>query len=204
MAFVYGLRADGDAEPFYIGSTKNPVERRFKQHLDDIRTGRNKNTHLVRRARKIGADRIVCDVIEECSNADRFEIEYATIRKALDRGVKLTNIIVAQRDFEIRRLTEEYDNYEILPRHIEAILNAVENGLRRDEDSLLNKMRELIESLAHDLIFNHTEETRGLVMEVMAANYDHEEAERQTTGIHQRISEVLERHKSSGEGRVFA
>jgi hypothetical protein len=192
MAFVYGLRAPDEAEYFYIGSTKHPPHVRLKGHIDALRRETNKNRRFASRARRIGFNNILIETIEECSASDRFDREYAIIRDALKRGVHLTNLIVAPRDFELARAHSEYDDFILTPRHIAVMVDAVEFGLPHTGSATHDMLASFIEESSRYLIVERTAEFLELVQEVMDGHYDRDEANRQTEDLRQRVSDVLE------------
>lgn len=198
MAFVYGLRAvDSDAY-FYIGSTKHALAHRLKQHLDMIRLGRNRNKHLCRKVNQIGAANVVIEAIEECHELARFDREYAVIQELTARGVKLTNVLLNQPQYELNRQVEEYENYELLPYHFVAMVEAIEGKtVRLGDDSLHDKFADVLDASAWHLARKHLDGWKEMIAECMARHYVPEEAHRQTASLYQRISTVLER---SGSG----
>lgn len=203
MACVYGLRAKGEDQYFYIGSTKHAPKHRLQQHLDMIRLGRNKNLHLVRKVNKIGAENVCIDVLEECDDLVRFEREYEIIQHLLAQGVKLTNILHNLPQFEITRQVEEYENYELFPNHFEAMVAAIEGKTERNGDSLHDKFCDLVDNLSWHLALKHLDGWKEMIAECMAKHYEPNEANRQADRLYQRISEVLERDGSSAESRLL-
>lgn len=203
MAYIYGLRAKDADSYFYIGSTKHTLEHRLRQHLDMIRLGRNKNRHLVHTVNKIGAENICIEVIEICGELERFNREYVFIQAALEQGVKLTNIIYNQRDFEAARAFEESAEYELIPRHIEGLCLALEGKTTRNGDSLHDRLADLLDELSWYLVRKFPNEYMAWIAEVVPKHYEPEEAERQTANFCKRISEVLERDGSGAESRLL-
>lgn len=194
MAYVYGLRAaDGDAY-FYIGSTKHPLTHRLKQHLDMIRLGYNKNRHLVHKVTQVGAENVVIEPLVECDEHERFTREYEIISEFLQAGVRLTNVVVDQRDYEVMRATQEYDEFVLEPRHINAFVDALDLGLRRNGDALHDKLAEVIEEGVLHMARKHTADFLSTIDEIMTDNYEPADANRQTAELHRRVLEVLERH----------
>lgn len=108
MAIVYGLRAKDSSDYFYIGCTKRPLSVRFQQHIRDIKARRHLNNHLIHKANKIGLDNIIADVLEETTDADKFEREQYWIDKHIKDGVKLTNIVLNNDDQKFAALGRKY------------------------------------------------------------------------------------------------
>lgn len=73
--YIYGLRSKDSDRFFYIGSTKLSPEWRWVKHQEHFAAGRNRNMHLVRTVQLLGAENVVCQIIEEVSAAKRFERE---------------------------------------------------------------------------------------------------------------------------------
>lgn len=193
MAYVYGLRAKDSAEYFYIGSTKHSLEHRFKQHLDMIRLGRNNNRHLVNKVNKIGVGNIIIEPIHTCGEVERFDVEYQTIHEYLANGAKLTNVKLSASDFEIARIRQEYDEFELEPRHIHGFVDAFENGCSRNGDPMADHLADFIEKAATHLFETHFNDFLVTVYEVMVTAYDESEADRQAASVYQRIFAMLER-----------
>lgn len=193
MAYVYGLRAIDGAEYFYIGSTKNTLQRRLRQHLDAVRLGQHKNTHLINKVKKVGVENVVIEPILECADGVRFIREYEEIRAHIKRGVKLTNIRVDETHFEWLRAQEEFDEFILLPHHIHTIVDAFEYGLKRGTHDLANKFMELVETMSVHIFENHFNEFMDTIHEVMANAYEQPESDRQAAGVYTRIFAMLER-----------
>jgi hypothetical protein len=123
MAYVYVLKAPGSPEPFYVGSTRYTLESRLKQHLGDIRSGRNKNRRFVRKAEQIGLDRIVIEAVHECEPHEQFILEYQTITAMLDKSIPLTNLVISGETYgtKVRGAVDEYWSADYLIEHIDSL-----------------------------------------------------------------------------------
>jgi len=95
-AHIYGLREKGASVFFYIGSTKNSPNKRFRQHL----TKRTVNRHLSNKIKKIGKDCVELIIIEKVDLNQRFSAEYRWIQKYLSEGHPLTNKRLVPAAFE--------------------------------------------------------------------------------------------------------
>lgn len=89
---IYGLRVTGSDRYFYVGCTGIAVQERWKQHQEYIRAGLNRNRHFVNKVKKVGADNVVVDVLEEVATGlherEKWWIEYLVAN-----GHKLTNLV---------------------------------------------------------------------------------------------------------------
>lgn len=123
MAYVYVLKAPGSSQPFYVGSTKYTLDTRLKQHLGNIRSGRNKNLRFVRKAEQIGLDRIIIEAVHECESHDQFTLEYQTIAAMLDKGIPLTNLVISGDTYgtKVRGAVDEYWSADYLLEHIDSL-----------------------------------------------------------------------------------
>lgn len=93
MAIVYGLRDKNSATYFYVGSTKYTTAHRLRQHLDNVRNNRNRNAHFTNKAKQIGVDNIVADVLETVADSQQYDSEERWIRSLTLQGVYLTNLV---------------------------------------------------------------------------------------------------------------
>jgi hypothetical protein len=193
MAYVYGLRTTDSVEYFYIGSTKHPIEFRLKGHLDQIKRGLNKNRHLVNKINQVGSENVIIELIEEVPDIAQFEREYEIIHDYVKRGVNLTNVRMEHQYYEWIRRREEYDEFQLEPHHIFAILEAYEHGCLRTGDKLHDALADFVDKTSRHIIDKHLEEFKQTISEVMNTHHDSEEANRQTAILYQRISEMLER-----------
>ncbi len=91
-AFIYGIRPEIGTY-FYIGSTNQSIQSRFKQHIKQVSAGTHSNPHFSNTVNKIGIDKIYADELEVTTEGERFTCEYAWIDKLQTSGVRLTNII---------------------------------------------------------------------------------------------------------------
>jgi hypothetical protein len=108
--FIYGLRANGCSDYFYVGSTKRTVTVRLRQHLDSAKHKRTVNKHLEAKILKIGLANVVCDVLEETSTENRSGCEYSWIAKLREHGQKLANIQLS--DIEARNRCRQESEWE--------------------------------------------------------------------------------------------
>jgi len=80
IAYIYGLRDRSSPNYFYVGSTKHSLAHRWKQHQEQIKSGRNKNRHFTRTVAAIGVSNVVCELLETTIRSQRFERETYWIR----------------------------------------------------------------------------------------------------------------------------
>lgn len=73
--FIYGLRANDSEHFFYVGSTKRDLEWRLGKHKNHVISGLHRNPEFTRRAKEIGLDNIVIQLIEEVDQDQRFQRE---------------------------------------------------------------------------------------------------------------------------------
>lgn len=97
--FIYGLRISGEPEYFYVGSSLD-VKTRLCSHRSSVKTHTHRNVHLMRKWLNAGLDAVTLEIIEEVDQQTRSEREYYRIKKLLDEGVKLTNFITKQPDYD--------------------------------------------------------------------------------------------------------
>jgi len=114
MAVVYGLRAKDSDQYFYVGCTKHTAERRLAGHLEAIRNKTMRNRHFVHKAKKIGLENIVADVLEETTEADRFSREEWWIKHLLASGAKLVNRIHNDVDPEQFDTPDDWPSWDYL------------------------------------------------------------------------------------------
>lgn len=195
MAFVYGFRAKDSNKYFYVGSTKYSIEHRFKQHLDSIRRGRNKNRHFVNKINKVKPENIVIDVIEECTTSVRFEREYAHIQHLLTDGHPLTNIVYTHEYAKYRTWDECEEEGLSLDRIIQ-IIDIHERGWRRNGNELHDLLADTAEKIVDTIMGSHFEEFTRNVKDIMSSMRDDKNPDGETNGVYQRLSHFLERHQS--------
>lgn len=194
MAYVYGLRTSHDLDYFYIGSTKNSLSHRLKQHIDYIRLGYNKNHHLVNKVRKVGFENVIIEPIIECDESERFDREYEIITEHLQKGVHLTNVVVNY-EYDVLRQAQEYDEFQLEPHHIEAFADILEAGAKRNGDPLHDRLSDLLEDGVLHMARKHTADFLNMIAEIMTDNYEPVEANRKTAELHKRVLAALERHE---------
>lgn len=73
--YIYGLRASNSSQFFYVGSTKRDLQWRLGKHKNHVISGLHRNPEFTRRAREIGLDNIVIELIEEVDQDQRFQRE---------------------------------------------------------------------------------------------------------------------------------
>jgi hypothetical protein len=78
--FIYGLRAKDSEQFFYVGSTKRDLQWRLGKHKNHVTSGLHRNPEFTRRAKEIGLDNIVIELIEEVDQDQRFQRESYWIR----------------------------------------------------------------------------------------------------------------------------
>lgn len=73
--YIYGLRANDSDQFFYVGSTKRDLQWRLGKHKNHVISGLHRNPEFTRRAKEIGLDNIVIQLIEEVDQDQRFQRE---------------------------------------------------------------------------------------------------------------------------------
>ena len=66
MAFIYKIVNDINNK-IYVGKTLETIEKRFKEHIDDSKRGRDANRPLYRAMNKYGIEHFWVEQLEECS-----------------------------------------------------------------------------------------------------------------------------------------
>lgn len=122
-AVIYGFFAGGDSAPFYIGSTRNRLDKREADHRSLVELGKHANRHFMNKYRKAGNGNVQCEVIATVREVDQFFAERDLIKWALDNGIRLTNRIYNGIDFDIVERSYEYQNYELTDAHIDYLLS---------------------------------------------------------------------------------
>lgn len=102
--YVYGLRHKDSDRYFYVGCSKYLPEHRFSSHLYQVKMGAHSNAHFANTVKKLGAENIICDTLEQTTEAERFEAERRWIDKLKAEGHRLVNRI--HNDVDHR-----FDNY---------------------------------------------------------------------------------------------
>ena len=70
---IYKIYCDSNNRT-YIGSSNN-IERRFKEHLGDLRNNRHSNQYLQNSYNKYGEDSFSFNIITNCYEQERFKLE---------------------------------------------------------------------------------------------------------------------------------
>lgn len=134
-AYIYGIRPK-DGEYFYIGSTVQTVEIRFRSHLNDVKAYRHVNPGFMAAIRKYGADSCEIDILEVTTIKKRFVREYAWLSRLERQGIPLTNICKsikqAEKIAESRVAKQSIDRDGLSQR----FLNHVEIALRINESEI--------------------------------------------------------------------
>lgn len=107
--YVYGLRHKDSDRYFYVGCSKYSPEHRFNAHLYQVRTGAHSNAHFTNTVKKLGAENIVCDTLEQTTEVDRFEAERRWIDKLKAEGHRLVNRIHNDVDHQF----DSYRTYQL-------------------------------------------------------------------------------------------
>lgn len=76
----------------YIGSSKN-IYNRLHGHLSLLRSGRHHNKHIQSSFNIHGKDNFKCNILEVCSEEDRFDVEQVYINKYLPEYNKSFNVL---------------------------------------------------------------------------------------------------------------
>lgn len=181
MPKIYGIRALNGSVYIYIGSTKHEVQKRFEEHLYQIKSDIHINKHFARKARKIGLDNLVVDVIEECPEDVRFVREHDLINDYLKNGHPLTNIRLAPWELEART---KYDEYELKPHHMKMIAYAAKHDLLRTGDKLHDLFAEALEQNARHIFNKHFDEFCQQYLEVVGQPYVSEEIDNEEACFH--------------------
>ena len=92
-AAVYGLREKGQNKYFYVGCTVHNPQSRLRRHIEEAIGDYHSNKHFANKVKKIGADNIVCDILEETLRGQHFAVEKKWIKKLKADGHKLVNKI---------------------------------------------------------------------------------------------------------------
>lgn len=193
MAVIYGLRAKDSDLYFYIGSTKHSLEHRYKQHVDYTTRGYNKNLHFVNKVSQVGWKNVTADVLVECTEDERFAIEYQWIQSFLSLGHPLTNIMHNADQYpSIRKSQSYFDEFDLQPWHFMVMLESYLFGLDRSGDRLYDAFCDVVEKLVDRLLSESPNVYLEMFQESLVnADYD-QEINRQAADIYKRISEVLE------------
>jgi len=91
-AIIYGFKTN-DCEVFYIGSTKNTKEYRFKQHIELIKNNSHYNKHLANKVKKLGIENVFAIELETVELDRQFTREHELIQQYTKNGIRLTNIV---------------------------------------------------------------------------------------------------------------
>lgn len=100
-AYVYGLRDKESLKYFYVGCTKHNPQERLKDHLYQAVTDTHSNKHFANKVKKIGADNVVCDVLETVPQGEQWIAEKQWIERLLLDGHRLVNRIHNELNYEI-------------------------------------------------------------------------------------------------------
>lgn len=106
MAVVYGLRAKGSDQYFYIGCTGKTAEERWNDHRHYM--AYNSNRHFVNKVNKIGAGNVVVDTLEVTPVGQQFVREEWWIKHLTASGTKLTNLVHNGFEMEWKREARKY------------------------------------------------------------------------------------------------
>lgn len=162
-ADIYGVRAIDRKEPFYIGSTRCGLERRWTNHRSEVLAGTHKNPHFASTCKKIGFDNLICERIETVPEDAQFYREYEVINEYLARGVRLTNIRLNVGS-ERMSLAEYYAVYYTQPHIFQENILTWLHDLKANkphiaqnpaQQGLSDKMRYVLELLVESLVTKH-------------------------------------------------
>lgn len=195
MAFIYGLRAKEDDRYFYVGSTKFEIEHRLSQHLYEVVNGTHMNPYFLNKAKKIGIDNIVSEVLEEVDEALRYTKETDWIQRLFDADHPLVNFC-HNPDRYHRLKTEAIDPYtphKLLMGYLELDTPAP-SALDPRNQRIVNGLHQVAcDTIKHMLNKFPDEAWRDLLYAAREAKRTDTKAAR----IHLGISRLLERHRSS-------
>jgi len=90
-AYIYGIWVKGDLHPFYVGSTRHSVERRFGNHLYGVTSGTHSNKHFINKVKKHGVDCVEVRTIKAVPVDRQFDVEKDEIERQLACGAELVN-----------------------------------------------------------------------------------------------------------------
>jgi hypothetical protein len=157
---IYGIRAKGAADPFYVGSSKQSAQTRFYGHLREIRNNKHKNPHFANKAKKIGLENIEVYEIERVTRESQFVREHEIINEYLVQGIYLTNIRLAPHPPNPQK---DYCSPQIIARNIFLTLLAPEKCEDEQNQALYSKLRHLGLKCVNELLFRHRAELLQLL-----------------------------------------
>lgn len=195
MAFIYGLRAKGDDRYFYVGSTKLEIERRLSQHLHEVMNGTHMNPYFLNKAKKIGVDNIVSEVLEEVDEALRFTKETDWIQGLFDANHPLVNFC-HNPDRYHRVRTEAIDPYtpqKLLMGYLE-LDNPAPVARDPRNQRIMNGLRQVVSDTIKHMLNKYPDEAWR---DLLYAARETKRADAKAARIHLGVSRLLERYRSS-------
>lgn len=160
LSCVYGIRAKGATDPFYVGSSRQSAQTRFYSHLREIRNNKHKNLHFANKAKKIGLESLEVYEIEQVTRESQFVREHKIINEYLSQGIYLTNIRLTPHPPNPEK---DYCDPQIIARNIFLTLLAPAKCENEENQELYSKLRQVGLKCVNELLFRHRAELLQLL-----------------------------------------
>lgn len=166
-AVIYCVRSIEHAEPFYIGSTRDPLAKRWASHQYQIKTKQHRNKHFANKCLKFGFDRVVCEVIESVPIEQQFIREYEIIQEHLSRNVALTNIKLVN---EYQAQQAYYEQPAVIQEKVLLWLHSIKNrelhiAANPRDQRMLDKLNDVIALILESMVTKHASEFCAIMRE---------------------------------------